>query len=173
MCRRWKKEDQAHRRGPQARFNGDSKVAKPVWIVNRPSVVSEVIDGELVVMNLATGNYFSSTGTGAALWACLEAGMSEEALAATLVARHGIDAARAAVDVEAFLAWLRAEGLVRECAAGGAIAAAPAATAAGPYEAPQMHVYSDMRDLLMLDPIHDVAEEGWPSRPAEDIKQAS
>jgi hypothetical protein len=35
-----------------------------------------------------------------------------------------------------------------------------------------MHVYSDMRDLLMLDPIHDVAEEGWPSRPPEDLKQA-
>jgi hypothetical protein len=147
-------------------------VAKQVWIVNRPAVVSEVIDGELVVMNLATGNYFSSAGTGAALWACLEAGMSAEALAAMLVARHGIAAERASADVDAFLARLRDESLVRESTDGGAVAAAPAASASGAYEAPQMHVYSDMRDLLMLDPIHDVAEEGWPSRPAEDLKQA-
>ena len=147
-------------------------MGKPVWIVNRPSVVSEVIDGELVVMNLATGNYFSSCGTGAALWACLEGGMAADALAATLVARHGIAAERAAGDVAAFLERLRAESLVRETSNGGAIAAAPAPAPGGPYEAPQMHVYSDMRDLLMLDPIHDVAEEGWPSRPPEDIKQA-
>ena len=147
-------------------------MGKPVWIVNRPSVVSEVIDGELVVMNLATGNYFSSSGTGAALWACLEGGMDAEALAATLVARHDIVASRACADVAAFLERLRAESLVREHADGGAIAAAPAPATNGPYEAPQMHVYSDMRDLLMLDPIHDVAEEGWPSRPPEDLKQA-
>jgi hypothetical protein len=147
-------------------------VGKPVWIVNRPSVVSEVIDGELVVMNLATGNYFSSSGTGAELWACLEGGMSADGLAATLVARHAISAECAAADVAAFLERLRAESLVRECSDGGAIAASPAPASSGRYEAPQMHVYSDMRDLLMLDPIHDVAEEGWPSRPPEDIKQA-
>jgi len=166
MEKTWSKKGlDAQRRG--------ATVSKPVWIVNRPSVVSEVIDGELVVMNLSTGNYFSSAGTGAALWACLEAGMAAESLAARLVARHGLAPAAAEADVERFLERLRAESLVREAEPGAAVAV-PAADGAvrEAYEPPQMHVYSDMRDLLMLDPIHDVAAEGWPSRPAEELKQA-
>jgi hypothetical protein len=29
-------------------------------------------------------------------------------------------------------------------------------------------VYTDMKDLLQLNPIHDVSEEGWPTRPTAD-----
>src|SRR6187397_1108133 len=41
---------------------------------NSPSVVSEIIDGEAVIMNLATGHYFSALGTGGELWALIEKG---------------------------------------------------------------------------------------------------
>jgi hypothetical protein len=34
--------------------------------------------------------------------------------------------------------------------------------------APTLTVYADMQDLFQLDPIHDVDETGWPSRPAEE-----
>jgi hypothetical protein len=36
------------------------------------------------------------------------------------------------------------------------------------YAKPELQVYSDMKDLLLLDPIHDVSEEGWPIRPVAD-----
>ncbi len=149
-----------------------SNMSKPAWIVNKPAVVSEVIDGELVVMNLATGNYFSSAGSGARLWARLEHGASADGLVAILVAHHDVDVDTASADVSRYLAALLADGLVREY--GEALPSLPLepAHAREPYEAPAMQGYSDMRDLLMLDPIHDVAEEGWPSRPAEDLKQA-
>jgi hypothetical protein len=29
---------------------------------------------------------------------------------------------------------------------------------------PLLRKYTDMRDLLLLDPIHDVDEQGWPVR---------
>jgi hypothetical protein len=149
-----------------------SKMSKGAWIVNKPAVVSEVIDGELVVMNLATGNYFSSAGSGALLWSQLDAGASEEALATTLCSRLDVDAATASGDVARFVAQLLAESLVREVDPATVAAAHPVAAAVRePYAAPRMDVYSDMRDLLMLDPIHDVAEDGWPSRPPE-MKQA-
>ena len=89
-------------------------MSKPAWIVNKPAVVSEVIDGELVVMNLATGNYFSSAGSGARLWARLDHGASAEGLVATLAAHHEVDVDTARADVERYLATLQAEGLVRE-----------------------------------------------------------
>ncbi len=28
---------------------------------------------------------------------------------------------------------------------------------------PTVHTYADMQDLLLLDPIHDVDETGWPN----------
>ena len=35
------------------------------------------------------------------------------------------------------------------------------------FEAPILHKYTDMQDLLLLDPIHEVDEAGWPvARPA-------
>ena len=36
------------------------------------------------------------------------------------------------------------------------------------YEAPAVHKYTDMENLLLLDPIHEVEEEaGWPHAAAE------
>jgi len=31
------------------------------------------------------------------------------------------------------------------------------------FDAPVLHSYTDMQDVLLLDPIHDVDETGWPS----------
>lgn len=30
------------------------------------------------------------------------------------------------------------------------------------FEVPVLHKYTDMEDLLLLDPIHEVDDEGWP-----------
>lgn len=35
------------------------------------------------------------------------------------------------------------------------------------FEEPIFHKYTDMEDLLLLDPIHDVDETGWP-KPHQD-----
>jgi hypothetical protein len=31
-----------------------------------------------------------------------------------------------------------------------------------PFQSPVLHKYTDMAGLLLLDPIHDVLETGWP-----------
>jgi hypothetical protein len=33
----------------------------------------------------------------------------------------------------------------------------------GKFEAPVLQKYTDMQDLLLLDPIHDTDETGWPN----------
>ena len=32
----------------------------------------------------------------------------------------------------------------------------------GPFEPPSLETFTDMRDLLLLDPIHEVTDAGWP-----------
>ena len=47
-------------------------------------------------------------------------------------------------------------------------APAPVSVAGVAYTEPSLSVFSDMQDLLLLDPIHDVSEAGWPMpKPAE------
>ena len=37
-----------------------------------------------------------------------------------------------------------------------------------PWIAPELQVYTDMQDWMLVDPIHEVAEEGWPIRPTDE-----
>jgi hypothetical protein len=32
------------------------------------------------------------------------------------------------------------------------------------FTSPELDVYSDMQEILLLDPVHDVNKEGWPIR---------
>ena len=47
--------------------------------VNAPLVATEKLDKEVMVVHLAKGNYYSLTGTGAAIWDLLASGRSEAA----------------------------------------------------------------------------------------------
>lgn len=136
------------------------------WVVDAPSAVSEVIDGELVVMNLATGNYFSGAGVGATLWSCFERALSEEAALAEVMAIYQVERDRLQADIVEFTRTLQGHGLLRRGPATQTTTTVAAAHRQ-PYDSPTLTLYTDMRDLLMLDPIHDVSEEGWPTRPAD------
>jgi len=140
--------------------------------INAPAVVSEIIDGEVVIMNLTSGNYYSSDGVGAVIWGCIEGGRTLGDIERLLSLRYRAGAEDIAAALAAFFDRLIEERLVREIA----LPPTPAADngqafdgAAGRerFVLPALHVYTDMQDLLLLDPIHDVDEAGWP-RPRDD-----
>lgn len=140
-----------------------NRIFKP----NSPAVVSEIIDGEAVIMHLKSGNYYSTEHVGSQIWALLERGMSRRQILDGLAARYQVARGELAASVDAFLAELVAQDLVRELAAEAEkpdIAGLVQVNGADrPYAAPILNVYSDMKDLLLLDPIHDVDEIGWPT----------
>jgi hypothetical protein len=135
------------------------------WQINSPSVAGEILDGELIIMNQASGKYFTSTGIGPAIWQCIDAGMPRPAMLNAVAESCGMPEDLIAVDIAAFVCSLVSEGLIVE-----ASASAGASPIEAPrighlsYEKPALSSYSDMQDLLLLDPIHDVSEEGWPVR---------
>lgn len=135
--------------------------------IDQPSVVSETIDGEAVILDLRSGAYYSARGTGAAIWTWLEAGASVDAIIAHLLATFPDHADTARVSTEAFVDELVARRLVVPRVAPSddvALAAFPMA-----FAAPSLERYTDMDDLLLLDPIHDVDLVGWPvPRPERD-----
>ncbi len=70
------------------------------------------IDGEVVVMNLANGTFFSLTGTARAIWDLIDGTRDRDALIADLAGQYGCDAAEIAGDCDAFLADLAGAGLL-------------------------------------------------------------
>ena len=133
--------------------------------LNQPFVVSELIDGDAVVMTLKSGNYYSARHTGALLWAWLERGMPLEDMASGLAGIYGGEASAYASDVHVFFDNLVEQGL--DAPANSSTDSGSALTESNPtapktYKPPVLEVYADMQDLLLLDPIRDTDEGGWP-----------
>ena len=70
------------------------------------------IDDEVVVMSLASGDFFSLTGSARAIWLALDAQPDRAGLIAALAAQFDADPAEITGDVDAFLAQLNAAGLL-------------------------------------------------------------
>ena len=139
-----------------------------VFRINGPQVIYENIEGEVVLINLQRGAYYSTDQVGAELWELIAAGRSVGVIQAAVKARWNGDAARIEAAVTTFLSeLLREELIVTEKSAGdGGADLAPDAGSAGgqpPFQPPVLNKYTDMKDMLLLDPIHDVEETGWPT----------
>ena len=127
-----------------------------------PAVVHETIEGEVVIVNLDKGLYFSIDGVGAHIWAMIVAGNSTNEIRAWGTGTFGaVD--DVAAEFDEFLADLQGNDLVREVAEAPGGGDIDLSTTPAAYEKPALHVYADMEELLLLDPIHDVSgEAGWP-----------
>ena len=141
--------------------------------VNSPSVVAEIIDGEAVIMNLKSGCYFSAENIGSLVWELIEGGLTYGQIVDSLNTRFSTRREEVENALAPFLGDLLAHELVREETA----VERPdwlALPLAGPREvlgfsAPVLNVYSDMSDILLIDPIHDVSEAGWPmAKPGDE-----
>jgi hypothetical protein len=128
-----------------------------------PSVVSEVIDGEAIIMDMRTGFYFSADGVAALVWDAIAKGSSLNDIE-DWTERHFSE--QSLGDVRAFIDQLIEKGLIiPEEYDKSRVLELPEPGIA--YAPPLLLVHGDMQDLIMLDPIHDVSEAGWPVAKAE------
>ena len=70
------------------------------------------IDDEIVVMHLDTGDFFSITGTGVAIWHLIDGSADEAALVSTLIEQFDAPPYEIAAGVKEFVAELRNAGLL-------------------------------------------------------------
>jgi Coenzyme PQQ synthesis protein D (PqqD) len=143
--------------------------AEKWYRVNKPSVIQEVLDGEAVIVNLATGSYYSTEQSGATIWSLLAQGTTVPDIVAHLRMHHTDVPTDVDGLVKQWLDVLESESLVvgeplEEAAAnqGQTGLATEEGTTKTPFMEPKIEKYTDMEDLLLLDPIHDVQQTGWP-----------
>jgi hypothetical protein len=128
--------------------------------VNSPQVITETIDGEAIMINLATGSYYSLDRVGGDVWSLLEASLPVDDIVAELGRSYEAteDDIRRGVEEELVVACDDAEP-VRP------VPPRSATAERAPFRVPKLEKFTDMQDLILLDPVHEVDSRGWPHLP--------
>lgn len=161
--------------------------ANPIFKVS-PNAVFETFDDEVVVINMASGSYYALDAIALGIWNLVQEQHPLHRIveATQQVYKGEPDAIESAV--KAFVDDLEQEDLIirlrelREEAVEPTTSTLPADVPAdrsagdGPrptFQDPVLTKFTDMQDLLLLDPIHEVDETGWPHPKAEPARAAS
>jgi hypothetical protein len=126
--------------------------------IREPFIAHEGVDDEVVAIDFNSGSYFSLRGPANVAWSALDGSEARDVgHVAAAVAEHHPD--QADPDrVHALLDRLTADGLLERT---GDPSAEPDVDLGGlAYER-----FTDMEELILLDPVHDVSEAGWPNTP--------
>ena len=117
---------------------------------------------EVIAANFVRGVYYSLLGPAAQIWEGLMAGVPRERVIAEVAALSDAEPAAFVAASDVLIEALLAEGLLVEGAPAETKAWQAMAGNEGPYGLPALERFTDMEDLLLLDPVHDVEEMGWP-----------
>lgn len=133
--------------------------------INRPKVILESFEDEVVLVNLDTGTYYSIDAVGAAVWGWVERGATVAETVAGITAAYTGEREEIELAVTRFVDELIQNNLIVPAETTSLTEAKPGSPAATPqpFTAPTLNQYSDMQELLLLDPIHEVDESGWPN----------
>ena len=117
---------------------------------------------EVIAANFVRGVYYSLLGPAAQIWEGLVAGVPLDRVVAEVSALSDAEPAAFAAASSSLVEALLAEGLLVEGPAAEAKPWQAVAGSEGRYGLPSLERFTDMEDLLLLDPVHDVEEMGWP-----------
>lgn len=129
---------------------------------NDALVVFDVFDGEVMAVRNDTGTYYSMPGAAGFTWQALVAGAPVDEVSTLVAEAYGQPVAEVQDHVRGFVAQLLEAKLLLDEAPPQPGTAPPAPEGGAAYEAPTLQSYTDMQDLLLFDPIHEVEPTGWP-----------
>jgi hypothetical protein len=138
--------------------------------INSKHVVYETVESETIVMNLINGNYFSFDGVGPIIWELLTQGLPVSQIIQIICDRFGLSEGEILKSVSEFVAQLEKNELIfksedeaiKQVSISNDEISKILDLAGKSYITPEIHKYTDMQDILLLDPIHDVNIKGWP-----------
>lgn len=156
--------------------NGRCLIIMDFLKINESKVLFETYDDEIVIINLDNGVYYSIEQCAMDIWRLIESTVSLDNILIFLTEKYKIDEGKIEKDLNAFVSDLLAENLVtpykpsnNEEMSGLVDADNDGFRNAGSaYQAPVLNKFSDMQDLILLDPVHEVDRSGWPNVQLDD-----
>jgi hypothetical protein len=134
--------------------------------VDPQEVIHETVDGEVILIALQTGCYYSLEGSAAEIWGGLVGGRTCSEVVGELERRYAAAPGAIQTAVTELVERLVDERLaVPQGHDGAPLAVVPSQQPDAdpvPFPPPVVHKFTDMQDFLLVDPIHEVGDEGWP-----------
>ena len=137
--------------------------------INDPDVIYQLFADETVAIHLATGAYHSLPGIAGEAFLCLApTGASLREIASQLASRYEAEVETIEADLGRFFTKLEQQSLVVPVKFTGhngtsAQEPPPPLSQRAAYQAPELHTHTDLQELFLIDPIHDVTAAGWPN----------
>ncbi len=132
------------------------------YSIDTTKVVFEKFEDETVLINLENGNYYGIMKVGKDILTLMEQGISKQNLVSAIAASYSQEINKVEDDIQLFLSALLTEGIIQTSEYGSNNITFLDNNEI--YEIPVLEKYSDMQDLILLDPIHDVSAKGWPNK---------
>lgn len=148
---------------------GSSSTDGTEYRLKTAALSMERLDGEVIAIDFTTGKYFSFQGTAADLIWLLQSEIPRVQWLEVVREEfnHVMDADLFESEIDQFLTELSSLELVEPVELlTGLPTSLPADYSRGSWETPKIMVEDELVDLLVIDPIHDTGEDGWP-----EIKQ--
>jgi len=145
-------------------------VLEEYFRINSPKIVYEIIDGEAVIINMDLGHYYSADQVGAVIWERIGRIASLGDLVEAVARCYSGSREQIEGTVSQFLAELQRENLIitttppeKLATESESIGESQGTSGKPAFIQPILNKYTDMEYLLLLDPIHEVDESGWPN----------
>ncbi len=122
-------------------------------------ITHQTVDGEVVAIHFGNGTYYSMRESAAVIWEALAAGQPSEKIREAFANPPD----EATGQIEAFLARLQEAQLIAPATDDVASGTPGGLEGQATWATPVLETFTDLSQLLLADPIHDVTEEAWPN----------
>lgn len=130
------------------------------YIIDNDVTLSEKVDLDTVVINLSNGCYYNFNATASYIWELIGAGTSKDEIVTQYSDSFKLSKEETDSEVSEILNTITSGDLARLVTEKPVVAIQPVEIPA--YITPQIETFDDMQEMLLLDPIHEVTEKGWP-----------
>lgn len=138
---------------------------------NEPEVIYEIYEDEVVILNFNNGNYYSLKNTAKSVWIMLIRGFCPAEIQRQFTKESNSHNADIENNIAEFIGKLIEDELIVVFEDNGVENNSPDHHLDGTLNAgnthftpPVLEKYTEMQELLLLDPIHEVSDTGWPER---------
>jgi hypothetical protein len=143
--------------------------------INSRHTVHETIESETIVMNLVNGNYFSFEGLAAVIWQLILKNYSITGIIKLVSDHYKMPEGQIEEPLRTFIEQLEKNELIIKTDTDSKQPTPEddgvtfiLSNLDGTFVSPILSKYTDMQDILLLDPIHDVDIKGWPEPKQEE-----
>jgi hypothetical protein len=134
-----------------------------IYTINEPEVIFEEFGDEIVAVNLDTGIYYSLRGSACEIWLSLKFPTSIRQILGVVLEKYEGNIDEIDAHIHQFINRLMSMNLIKTSNIIPQVKSTSShLSIKSTFLPPEIDIFSDMQDILLLDPVHDVDETGWP-----------